>query len=66
MCIRDRAKDAQKATCKEAGNIEYYTCSCGKYAKLENSKYVEIALADTVIPKTNNHTLKQDVYKRQG
>ncbi len=53
-----KAKDAQKATCKEAGNIEYYTCSCGKYAKLENDKYVEIALADTVIPKTNNHTLK--------
>ena len=52
-----KAKDAQKPTCKEAGNIEYYTCSCGKYAKLENSKYVEIALADTVIPKTNNHTL---------
>ena len=52
-----KAKDAQKATCKEAGNIEYYTCSCGKYAKLENGKYVEIALADTVIPKTNNHTL---------
>lgn len=24
-----KAKDAQKATCKEAGNIEYYTCSCG-------------------------------------
>ena len=55
-----KAKDAQKATCKEAGNIEYYTCSCGKYAKLENSKYVEIALADTVIPKTNNHTLKHE------
>lgn len=51
-----KAKDAQNATCKEAGNIEYYTCSCGKYAKLENGKYVEIALADTVIPKTNNHT----------
>lgn len=55
-----KAKDAQKATCKEAGNIEYYTCSCGKYAKLENRKYVEIALADTVIPKTNNHTLKHE------
>lgn len=55
-----KAKDAQKATCKEAGNIEYYTCSCGKYAKLENGKYVEIALADTVIPKTNNHTLKHE------
>lgn len=53
-----KAKDAKVATCKEAGNIEYYTCSCGKYAKLENGKYVEIALADTVIPKTNNHTLK--------
>lgn len=53
-----KAKDAKAATCKEAGNIEYYTCSCGKYAKLENGKYVEIALADTVIPKTNNHTLK--------
>lgn len=52
-----KAKDAKAATCKEAGNIEYYTCSCGKYAKLENGKYVEIALADTVIPKTNNHTL---------
>lgn len=47
-------------SCKEAGNIEYYTCSCGKYAKLENGKYVEIALADTVIPKTNNHTLKHE------
>lgn len=53
-----KAKDAKVATCKEAGNIEYYTCSCGKYAKLENGKYVEIALADTVIPKTNKHTLK--------
>ena len=53
-----KAKDAKAATCKEAGNIEYYTCSCGKYAKLENGKYVEIALADTVIPKTNKHTLK--------
>lgn len=52
-----KAKDAKVATCKEAGNIEYYTCSCGKYAKLENGKYVEIALADTVIPKTNKHTL---------
>ena len=55
-----KAKDAKVATCKEAGNIEYYTCSCGKYAKLENGKYVEIALADTVIPKTNNHTLKHE------
>lgn len=55
-----KAKDAKTATCKEAGNIEYYTCSCGKYAKLENGKYVEIALADTVIPKTNNHTLKHE------
>ena len=55
-----KAKDAKAPTCKEAGNIEYYTCSCGKYAKLENSKYVEIALADTVIPKTNNHTLKHE------
>lgn len=52
-----KAKDAKVATCKEAGNIEYYTCSCGKYAKLENDQYVEIALADTVIPKTNKHTL---------
>ena len=52
-----KAKDAKVATCKEAGNIEYYTCSCGKYAKLENGQYVEIALADTVIPKTNKHTL---------
>ena len=55
-----KAKDAKAATCKEAGNIEYYTCSCGKYAKLENGKYVEIALADTVTPKTNNHTLKHE------
>lgn len=55
-----KAKDAKAPTCKEAGNIEYYTCSCGKYAKLENGKYVEIALADTVIPKTNNHTLKRE------
>lgn len=55
-----KAKDAKVATCKEAGNIEYYTCSCGKYAKLENGKYVEIALADTVIPKTNNHTPKHE------
>ncbi len=55
-----KAKDAKAATCKEAGNIEYYTCSCGKYAKLENGKYVEIALADTVSPKTNNHTLKHE------
>lgn len=55
-----KAKDAKTATCKEAGNIEYYTCSCGKYAKLENGKYVEIALADTVTPKTNNHTLKHE------
>ena len=55
-----KAKDAKAATCKEAGNIEYYTCSCGKYAKLENGKYVEIALADTMIPKTNNHTLKHE------
>lgn len=55
-----KAKDAKAATCKEAGNIEYYTCSCGKYAKLENGKYVEIALADTVIPKTNDHTPKHE------
>ena len=53
-----KVKDAQDATCKEAGNIEYYTCSCGKYAKLVGTDYVVIALADTVIPKTNNHTLK--------
>ena len=52
-----KAKDAQDATCKEAGNIEYYTCSCGKYAKLVGTDYVVIALADTVIPKTNNHSL---------
>ncbi len=51
-----KAKDAKAATCKEAGNIEYYTCSCGKYAKLVGTDYVVIALADTVIPKTNNHT----------
>lgn len=54
-----KAKDAKVATCKEAGNIEYYTCSCGKYAKLVGTDYVVITLADTVIPKTNNHTLKQ-------
>lgn len=53
-----KAKDAKAATCKEAGNIEYYTCSCGKYAKLVGTDYVVIALADTVIPKTNNHTLQ--------
>ena len=52
-----KAKDAKVATCKEAGNIEYYTCSCGKYAKLVGTDYVVITLADTVIPKTNNHTL---------
>ena len=52
-----KAKDAKTATCKEAGNIEYYTCSCGKYAKLVGTDYVVITLADTVIPKTNNHTL---------
>ena len=52
-----KAKDAKVATCKEAGNIEYYTCSCGKYAKLVGTDYVVITLADTVIPKTNKHTL---------
>lgn len=44
--------DAKKVTCKEDGNIEYYTCTCGKYFKLDGAKYVEISKADTVISKS--------------
>lgn len=46
--------DAKAATCTEAGNIEYYTCSvCGKLYKDANGT-VEITLADTVIEATGH------------
>lgn len=58
-----KAKDYKAATCNAVGNIEYYTCSCGAYAKLENGKYVVITLADTVIPKNNDHKLNHVLAK---
>ena len=43
-------------TCAEAGNIEYWYCAdCGKYFSDANGDN-EIALADTVLPATGNHT----------
>ena len=44
--------DAVDATCVKDGNIAYYTCTCGKYFKLDGAKYVEISKADTVISKS--------------
>ena len=46
--------DAKDATCKEEGNIEYWTCErdgCGKYFSDADGKN-EITQADTVIAKT--------------
>ena len=43
---------AVAATCVKDGNIEYYTCTCGKYFKLVGENYVEISQADTVISKS--------------
>jgi hypothetical protein len=40
---------AAAADCTEDGNIEYWTCTCGKYFKDAEAK-TEIALADTVLP----------------
>lgn len=49
---------AVAATCKDAGNIQYYTCdACGMYFDKSGK---QITLADTVIPKTNKHTLKYE------
>lgn len=46
--------DAKAATCTEAGNIEYYTCSvCGKLYKDANGT-VEITLAETVVEATGH------------
>ncbi len=39
---------ANGATCTEAGNIEYWTCTCGKYFSDAEAE-TEITLADTVI-----------------
>lgn len=51
--VHDYTKvNAVAATCVKDGNIEYYTCTCGKYFKLVDEKYVEISKADTVISKT--------------
>ena len=40
----------KEPTCDEDGNIAYYECSNGRYYVIENDAYIEIALADTVIP----------------
>ena len=51
--VHDYTKvNAVAATCVKDGNIEHYTCTCGKYFKLVDEKYVEISKADTVISKT--------------
>lgn len=47
------------ATCKGAGNIEYYKCSCGKYF-LEDGR--EIEYSQTIIPKLE-HDKEEHAYK---
>ncbi|MGN0804758.1 MAG: hypothetical protein ACI4MS_05190 [Candidatus Coproplasma sp.] len=51
--------DATPATCKEPGNIEYYTCDseecAGKYYS-DSACTQEITLASTVVPATGVHT----------
>ncbi|MBR5140208.1 MAG: leucine-rich repeat domain-containing protein, partial [Clostridia bacterium] len=42
--------DAKQATCQETGNIEYQSCSCGKYFTMDGT---EILLEDTVTPITD-------------
>lgn len=44
---------AKQPTCVQAGNILYYTCSCGKYFDAEKR---EIALSDTILAATGVHT----------
>ncbi len=47
--------EAVAATCMDAGNIEFYTCSvCSKNFEDEAGK-IEVAKADTVIPATADH-----------
>ena len=47
---------AVAATCTKDGNIEYYTCTCGKIFR-DAAAAIEIALKDTVIPAA--HTLEK-------
>ncbi len=58
-------------TCAKEGNIGYYQCNkCGKYFKKDGSNNInekpaiEINLGDTVIPKTNVHTLGEKVTEK--
>lgn len=60
-----------KPTCAKEGNIGYYQCNkCGKYFKKDGSNNtnekpaIEINLGDTVIPKTNVHTLGEKVTEK--
>ena len=43
--------EAKDPTCTEAGNILYYTCTCGKYF---DSQKKEIELSDTVVSSTGH------------
>lgn len=58
-------------TCAKEGNIGYYQCNkCEKYFKKDGSNNInekpaiEINLVDTVIPKTNVHTLGEKVTEK--
>ncbi|EGC02136.1 fibronectin type III domain protein [Ruminococcus albus 8] len=53
---------AKDATCSEEGNIEYYAGSDGKFYVLEDGKYVEIAIEDTVIPVNDVHTFGEPTF----
>ena len=52
--------EAKEATCAEKGNIKYYKCSCGKLFS-DEACTKEIALADTVIEVTDEHTFDDEV-----
>ena len=56
--------EAKAATCKEAGNIEYWTCEgCDKIFEDEDGKN-EITVADTLIPK-KEHTPSEVVRENE-
>lgn len=54
--------DAKSPTCTQAGNILYYTCSCGKYFDANKD---EIELSDTVLNATG-HDKVTDGWESDG
>ena len=50
--------EAKDATCTENGNIEHYTCTCGKYFVSSETGYVEIEASNVVL--AAGHTYDQE------